>query len=1181
MSEASLGEEVALESLVSRVADEFLERQGRGERPTAEEYAARYPQAAPLLRNVLAAMEMVGLSLSGAGATAAAPEDRLTGTLGDFRIVREVGRGGMGVVYEAEQISLGRRVALKVLPFAGTLDGRQLQRFKNEAQAAACLQHQHIVPVYFVGCDRGVHYYAMQFVDGQPLTAVIRALGQQADQDGTAPPTAGESASAAAGAPEQQPTAPYVMSPSAPRSPAAETAAQAGLTTEGSVRGAAYFRGVARLGEQAAEALQHAHDMGVVHRDIKPGNLMLDGRGNLWVTDFGLARVQTEASLTLTGDLVGTVRYMSPEQALAKRVAIDHRTDIYSLGVTLYELLTLRPAFGGSDRQELLRQISFEEPRKPRRIDRTISVELETIVLKAMAKSPAERYATAQELADDLRRFLDDKPIRARRPSSLRRLRKWARRHRQTVWAAAVVLLVVSIVGGRSWLWWSQKRATAEEEARTALREAAGLRQEEKWPEALSAVRRARGILAGVGADPGLHKQVDELGKDLEMAGRLQEISLWMETAVRDEHLDWEEGDAAYAAAFQEYALEAEGLDPLAVAERIRARSIRPQLVGALDMWAYFRRKMMREDWRQLVAVARAADPDPWRNRLRDALEEKDPKALEELVASAPTGEWSGATLVLLARLSRGNPIGERVVDLLRHARQRYPADFWINLELGHHLTDLRPPQTEEAIRYYTVAVALRPQSPIGRVNLGNVLREKGALDEAIAEYQEAIHIKKDFAMAHNNLGIALRDKGHLDEAIAEFREAIHLKKDYALAHNNLGNVLKEKGRLDEAIPAYQEALRIKNDYAEAHSNLGGALEAKGHLDAAIAEFREAICLKYDFAVAHCNLGKALRAIGQPEEAIAEYREAIRINKDDPNAHNNLGHALSTKGQWDEAIAEFREAIHLKKDSAEAHNNQGVALVYKGHLDEAIAEVREAIHIKKDYADAHCNLGHALVQKGQFREGAEELRCGHEIRSRNPGWASTAQLLAPLDARLSGVLKGEAKPANAAECYQLAVFCIVHKQLYAAAFHWYSEAFTADPKLLADPQINFRHNHRYNAACCATLAGLGQGQDAAGLDAKEHARLRRQALDWLRADLEVWRRLLEKEPDKVRTDALDFFGHMELWLTDSDLEGVRAPDALGRLPEAERLAWQKLWQEVEDLRQRAGGPPKPVAPARP
>ncbi len=178
-----------------------------------------------------------------------------------------------------------------------------------------------------------------------------------------------------------------------------------------------YFRTAAALGIQAAEALDHAHKLGIVHRDIKPANLLLDVQGNLWITDFGLARLQDDAGLTITGDLLGTLRYMSPEQALAKRGYLDHRTDIYSLGATLYELVTLRPAIDGQDRQEVLRKIAQDEPTPPRRLNPAIPRELETILLKAMNKEPESRYATAQELADDLRRFLEHKPIKAKRPT--------------------------------------------------------------------------------------------------------------------------------------------------------------------------------------------------------------------------------------------------------------------------------------------------------------------------------------------------------------------------------------------------------------------------------------------------------------------------------------------------------------------------------------------------------------------------------------------------------------------------------------------------------------------------------------------------------------------------------------------------------------------------------------------
>lgn len=458
--EAVVEAETALDDpRLVRAVQEYQNALEAGQRPRRQDYLARYPEIATSLAQCLEALEFVHTvgpnldppttSQAASAKTSAVPVDP-TVPLGDFRILREIGRGGMGVVYEAEQLSLGRRIALKVLPFALTLDPRQLQRFKNEARAAAQLHHSHIVPIYSVGCERGVHFYAMQFVEGQSLAAALRELrrlvGKEAAEPAGVEPRSGSSVMRKNQ--DSQRTDPYT--PHSAFSEAAMAPTLADLPTDGatarSTRNAGFFRSSVRLCLQAAEALEHAHQMGVVHRDIKPGNLLVDGHGQLWVTDFGLAQFQSDAALTVTGDVVGTLRYMSPEQAMGKRKLVDHRTDIYSLGATLYEMLTLEPTFRGRDREELLRQIAFEEPRPPRRLNSAIPVDLETIVLKALAKTPEERYVSAQEMADDLRRFLEDRPILARRPTLFERAAKLAKRHRPLV-AAGLVTLVLMAVG--------------------------------------------------------------------------------------------------------------------------------------------------------------------------------------------------------------------------------------------------------------------------------------------------------------------------------------------------------------------------------------------------------------------------------------------------------------------------------------------------------------------------------------------------------------------------------------------------------------------------------------------------------------------------------------------------------------------------------------------------------------
>jgi serine/threonine protein kinase/WD40 repeat protein len=419
----------AADEALAELVDELAARLQVGEVIDIAALARAHPEHADRLAPLLPALRALAeLGPAPAANNRAAP----AAVLGDFRIVREIGRGGMGIVYEAQQLSLGgRRVALKVLPFAGMFDPRHLLRFQNEARAAACLHHPHIVPVYAVGCDRGVHYYAMQFIDGQTLASAIEGLQSQEEftrlDQGAGP--------------EPDEPVRIIMD--------AATPVVAALSTARACRPREFIRSVIRFGRQAAGALDHAHQQGIIHRDIKPANLLLDGEGNVWVTDFGLAHIREEGGVTRTGEVIGTLRYMSPEQTHGRGM-VDQRTDIYSLGVTLYELLTLRHAFHGDDRQALLRRITTEDPPRARRVNPAIPAEVETILAKAMAKAPEERYRTASELADDLQRWLDDKPIRARPPGAIQRARKWARRHLPLVIgvSAALILLAGTVAAG-------------------------------------------------------------------------------------------------------------------------------------------------------------------------------------------------------------------------------------------------------------------------------------------------------------------------------------------------------------------------------------------------------------------------------------------------------------------------------------------------------------------------------------------------------------------------------------------------------------------------------------------------------------------------------------------------------------------------------------------------------------
>jgi WD40 repeat protein/serine/threonine protein kinase len=480
-----------------QIADEFVEAIRQGQRPSVEEFARRYPEHAADIREMLPALVL--MEKAKAPDHAATQRRAAVATplqqLGDYQILREVGRGGMGVVYEAQQLSLGRHVAIKVLPAHALLDSRHLARFQREARSAAKLHHTNIVPVFGVGEQDGLHYYVMQFIQGLGLDLVLDELRRLRQPRGKEPPAAAEAPSESTprtrdvsaedvarslltgGFRRPEPSGDVTTAAENEKDESRKSAAASSLISRRSSpsssatvhlpgkgepstlseSGGQYWVSVARIGMQVADALAHAASQGILHRDIKPSNLLLDETGNVWVTDFGLAKAAGDGDdLTHTGDIVGTLRYMAPERFNGQG---DLRSDVYSLGLTLYELLALRPAFDETNRNRLVKQVMDHEPVRPRKLNPHVPRDLETVVLKAIARDPSHRYQTPAEMAEDLKCVVEDRPVRARRISDAERLWRWTRRNPlPAALAAGIVLVFLAGFAGVYWQWREAER---------------------------------------------------------------------------------------------------------------------------------------------------------------------------------------------------------------------------------------------------------------------------------------------------------------------------------------------------------------------------------------------------------------------------------------------------------------------------------------------------------------------------------------------------------------------------------------------------------------------------------------------------------------------------------------------------------------------------------------------------
>ena len=431
-----------LDSELAEVFDRYSEALDSGDQVAAEKILDNYPAISEKFREPLRGLYLLGRAAQQEKHREVQSRQQDPTRLGDFEIEEEIGRGGMGIVYSAWQMSLQRRVALKTLPFTAVLDPRQVARFQNEARAAASLHHPNIVPVYGVGCERGMHYYSMQLIEGQTLSQFIQGFRDKRPDQRTA-------------------------------SPGLDTVND--VSTLNSIESKNYVRHIVETCIKVALAIGYAHEQGIVHRDIKPSNLLLDQRGKIWVADFGLARGRGESNLTSQGDQVGTLRYMSPEQAAGRNNQVDFRSDIYSFGVTMYELLTLRPAFSAENRLLLLADIENREPTSIRALNPSVSFDLETVICKAISKNPAERYNSSTELANDLARTLEGQRVQAKRKTLFDRALQKSIKHKgwvATIASGLVLTAIISIMIASVFYNQKKREHAAAENARFYLQQA-------------------------------------------------------------------------------------------------------------------------------------------------------------------------------------------------------------------------------------------------------------------------------------------------------------------------------------------------------------------------------------------------------------------------------------------------------------------------------------------------------------------------------------------------------------------------------------------------------------------------------------------------------------------------------------------------------------------------------------
>jgi serine/threonine-protein kinase len=755
------------------------------------------------------------------------------------------------------------------------------------------------------------------------------------------------------------------------------------------------------------------------------------------------------ADRTRAGEVLGTPAYMAPEQARGEVERLDERCDVFGLGAILCEVLTGRPPFVGKNRAEV-RRLAEEGDLADARTRLAACVadrELVRLARMCLAPAPADRPRTAAGVAQQLTDYLAGVQDRLRaaelaaaaaqaRAEEEHKARTEAqaraaaeRRARRMALALGASVLFTVVLGGAAWgvvsrLQADQEAETRQQEAQTAraadeaVREANRLRGQAeaapvgdlvKWQGALSAVRRAQGVLAGGPGNVALKEQVRELladlsageaarqkaraaEKDRALLAELHRIRL-SATEIYEHGYRPGKVDTDYTKAFHAYGLDVDQLPVQEAAARIRARPIRQELAAALDGWAWKRRRLEKppEAWQHLFAIARQVEPLPWWNQLRDALARDDPRALKQVAESADLDRLPVVTVELLGDVMVGSGLErESGRAFLLRAHRRHPGNFWINYLLGtsfHWFST--PPRLAEALRYYTAAAAVNRDCASLYQNLGIALSQRGDWEEAAAAYRQAIALHQDHINARVGLGTALASLGRTAEALEAYRGALRREPRSLHAHIGLGWALAKVGRTAEAVAALRKALRFWPRDPTLNNNLGNALAAQGLYGDASAAYRRAIAAQPNHPEAHAGLASALTQKGRRAEALAAYRKAAPLNPNRLEVQYHYGMAAKQTGRYAEAARAFRRAAGLRPAHPETYFQLGWVLMQRESPEEALPALEKAVALAPRVARYRTVLGVALNRTGRTDDALAAYRQAIASRRTTPSLTAT------------------------------------------------------------------------------------------------------------------------------------------------------------------------------------------------